>query len=137
VGLTPVVRCSALPTMCIGAARAWTRTITSKRFHTLRRASTHCLFTLPLTLPLAHAGLGKPISRLHLHDSISYSLRMLAARSIVSGLYLLPRSSCKPRTTFQLLQCPFHLELLLLRAYSSHKPLNGAYKREGGQASSI
>lgn len=77
--------------MCIGAARAWARTITSKRFYALRRAFTRAvLFTLPLTLPLAHAGLGKLISRLHLHGSISYSPRMLAAHSIVSGLYPAP-----------------------------------------------
>jgi hypothetical protein len=53
---------------------------------------------------------------------MTYSLQMLGARSIVFNLSLvyalLPRSSCKPRTTFQLLQGPFRLELLLL--HGSH-----------------
>lgn len=91
-GANSNVHCSALLTLSIRAARAWARTITSNRFHTLWRVSLAVLlFTLPLILRLAHAGFGKLVSRLPLHDCITYSLLMLAARrSIVSGFYPAP-----------------------------------------------
>jgi len=82
------VHCSALLTTCISAARAWAWTITSKRFHSLRRAFTRRFVYFALdsaTRPTA--GLGKLTSRLHLHDSY---LQSANARSIVSGLYPAP-----------------------------------------------
>lgn len=88
------VHCSALPDhvhqscTCLGHGQ-----LTSQNVLLCGALSPVVLFTLPLTLPLAHAGLGKLISRSHLHDSITYGLRMLAARPIVLDRDLCPAPS--------------------------------------------